>query len=352
MSGTMSLGTMSLLGHPASRPSLTFVALLLRLLASVLIVELSLRLLLPMPMLARYLGGSAGARIRAFGRGTPPPEARAIFDPLLGWTNGADGAIPIDGSIQHTTSQRLRGTRLYSREKLAGVLRIEVFGDSFAFGSEVDDGATYSAVLEGSLPRAEVLDFGVQGYGLDQALLRFRKEGTAFHPDVVVVGFVSVLSTRNTLTHTTYPKPHFVLRGRLELEGVPVPDLDEGLRAYTRSSRILDAWRMIRTPVDAPDPTLDRALLVEFVAEIRASGARPVIVSYPVPSEMGRESGSMRTYWEACVMTGATCVDTGPAFGAARARGVALSAPHGHFNAAGHRIVAGALADALAEAPR
>jgi lysophospholipase L1-like esterase len=96
-----------------------------------------------------------------------------------------------------------------------------------------------------------------------------------------------------------------------------------------------------------PDEALDRALLVEFVAEIRASGARAIIVRYPVLPEIGRESEFTRLYRDACAQTGALCVDTSPAFDAASARGVALSAPGNHFNAAGHRIVAGALADAL-----
>jgi hypothetical protein len=338
---------------PRSRRSLAFVVLLMRLLASVLIVELTLRLLLPMPMFGTSFRGPLAARIRAFGHGKPT-EARAIFDPLLGWSNAAGAAIPIDGSIQSTTFQRMRGTHVYALAKPAGVLRVEVFGDSFAFGSEVADEDTYCAVLERSVPRTEVLDFGVQGYGLDQALLRFRKEGPAFHPDVVVIGFVSVLSIRNTSTYTQYPKPRFVLGqgGRLDLEGVPVPDLDDGLRAYEHGSRILDAWHMAMDPMDGSDETLDRALLVEFVGEIRASGARPIIVTYPVPSEMGRVSRSMAVYSEACVKTAATCIDTTPAFEAARARGVVLRATHDHFNAAGHRIVAGALAEALVGLPQ
>jgi hypothetical protein len=344
----------STVSSPSSRRALALLVLVLRLIASVLIVELTLRVLLPLPMFRWYLRGPAGGRIiaiPALRRWTPDGRGlNEVFDPLLGWTNSPESSRVENEKVHatsHTTSQSLRGTRIYSPEKPPGVLRIEVFGDSFAFGSEVADEATYSAVLEQSLPRAEVLNFGVLGYGLDQALLRFRKEGRASHPDVVVIGFVSALPFRDTQAFTFNPKPYFVLRGgKLDLEGVPVPSVPETLRAYDRSSRIVDVWRMM-TSVTRADEALDRALLVEFVAEIRASGARPVIVRYPVLTEIGRKPDYAIPYSEACGRTGATCVDTCAAFDTASARGVGLSSPLGHFNAAGHRIVAAALAEAL-----
>ncbi len=326
--------------------------LLLRLLASVLIVELVLRLVLPMPMFRSFLRGPIGGRIIQVGslRWGPPPNGHAV-DPLLGWTD-APGTFSMTSGVESTSAQHLRGTRIYSVEKPPGVLRVEVFGDSFAFGNEVGDESTYSAVLEGTLPRAEVLNFGVKGYGLDQALLRFRKEGPAFHPDVVVIGFVSALPLRDTQNFTFYPKPYFVLRdGQLVLEGVPVPTVDEAVRSYEWGSRILDVWRMLTVTLEE-DGELEESLLVEFVDEIRASGARAIIVRYPMLNEIGRDCSYTTQLRNACKRTGATCIDTCPAFDAANSRGVVLSAPGAnHFNAAGHRIVAGALADALSVAP-
>jgi hypothetical protein len=327
-------------------------ALLFRLLASVLIVELVLRLVLPMPMFSRFLRGPIGARIISVGsRGHgPAPDAHTV-DPLLGWTN-APGVLAMKSGVESTSPQNLRGTRLYSVEKPPSVLRVEVFGDSFAFGTDVGDESTYSAVLERILPHAEVLNFGVKGYGLDQALLRFRKEGPAFDPDVVVIGFVSALVLRDAQSFTFHPKPRFVLRDdKLVLEGVPVQTIEEAVRSYEWSSRIVDVWRMLTVTL-VPDDPVEEPLLVEFVAEIRATGARAVIVRYPVLEEIGRESLYTTTFRDACAQTGATCIDTCPAFDAANANGVVLSAPGAnHFNAAGHRIVAGALADALSVAP-
>jgi hypothetical protein len=269
------------------------------------------------------------------------------LDPELGWTN-PPGETYLENTVTHATSQHLRGTRLYPLEKPPGVTRIEVFGDSFAFGSEVDDDSCYAAQLEKRLPSAEVLDFGVPGYGLDQAFLRFRKEGPAFHPDVVVIGYVSALPGRDTEPFTFFYKPYFVLReGQLVLRGTPVPGFADALTAYAHSSRIVDVWRIL-VHSDRTDEALERALLAEFVKQIRASGARPVLVRYPIPMEFGRQSPISQLYADACVATGATCVDTKPAFDDAHARGVELSAPRAvHFNAAGHGIVAEALAEAL-----
>ena len=64
-----------------------------------------------------------------------------------------------------------------------------LFGDSFVYGNEVSDDDAWCAVLEASSDALEVLNYGVGGYGLDQAFLRFQREGMALHPDVVLIGF-------------------------------------------------------------------------------------------------------------------------------------------------------------------
>ncbi|MGH7436100.1 MAG: SGNH/GDSL hydrolase family protein, partial [Polyangiaceae bacterium] len=262
-----------------SRRNLAVGAYVLRGLAALLVVELALRILLPVPLFLPALRhGPAGARIMMLGRVRHDAFALSgkALDPELGWTN-PPGATYVEGTTTHATSQHLRGTRLYPLEKPPGVTRIEVFGDSFAFGSEVDDDSCYAAQLEKRLPSTEVLDFGVPGYGLDQALLRFRKEGPAYHPDVVVIGYVSTLPARDSEPFTFFYKPYFVLRGgQLVLLGTPVPGFAEGMKAYAHSSRLVDVWRMLRYSGRA-DEALERALLAEFVTEIRAAGARPVL---------------------------------------------------------------------------
>ncbi len=52
---------------------------------------------------------------------------------------------------------------------------IATFGDSFTFGDEVDDDETWQYFLSNIL-HANVANYGVGGYGTDQAFLRFREK--------------------------------------------------------------------------------------------------------------------------------------------------------------------------------
>jgi hypothetical protein len=63
---------------------------------------------------------------------------------------------------------------------------------SFTFGQEVGDDETWSCFLQNLLPGSEVINFGVQAYGHDQMLLYLQEEGIKYHPDIVILGFVSM----------------------------------------------------------------------------------------------------------------------------------------------------------------
>ena len=263
--------------------------------------------------------------------------------PTLGWTNPGGEVDAIGGATAHVNARGLRADREYSIERPAGVTRIEVFGDSFAFGTEVDDESTYCWVLERILSQAEVLNFGVPGYGLDQMMLRFQTEGVAFHPDIVVIGIVSPLLAR-TGSFTFWYKPYFEIEaGKLVLHGVPVPSLAEAVSRQRYGLRILDVASMVFDPGSQINPVpLNRAILQHFLAAIRAAGAQPMIVRAPFLDEYLRDRGSSEDFLGGCE-PGVMCVDTFPAFAEAHARGVALTTG-AHFSPAGHRIVAEAIA--------
>jgi len=118
-------------------------------------------------------------------------------------------------------------------------LRIVIFGDSYAHGDEVKFQNTIGNYLELLLSKnsidAEVINFAVSGYGLDQALLRWESIKEKFQPDIVILGvqFENVKRHINLLRpfyyHTTeipYSKPRFVISGnKLQFIRNPITDV-------------------------------------------------------------------------------------------------------------------------------
>lgn len=105
--------------------------------------------------------------------------------PKLGWIYAAGYG---NGSYQ-LNSEALRSTREYAAERPTHKLRIAAFGDSYVFGSEVDNPDAWTAKMEADDPEFEVLNYGVGGYGIDQSYLRYMLEGAEFEPRVVILGF-------------------------------------------------------------------------------------------------------------------------------------------------------------------
>lgn len=110
-----------------------------------------------------------------------------VFDPLLGWTLRPSSRSP-DGAV-HVDARGLRGTREYADEIPPGVVRILSCGDSFTFCAEVRDAETWQARIEARRADWEVWNYGVGGYGTDQALLRLR-ELAAGPVDALLVGLL------------------------------------------------------------------------------------------------------------------------------------------------------------------
>jgi hypothetical protein len=114
-------------------------------------------------------------------------------------------------------------------------LRIAIFGDSFTHGDNVPYEDSWGAILEAQLSKmghsVEVLNLGGPGYGMDQAFLRWEKEGKPLRPDIVIFGFQksNVKRNMNILrflyspdTGVIFSKPRFILDDdQLQLVNVP-----------------------------------------------------------------------------------------------------------------------------------
>ena len=122
-----------------------------------------------------------------------------IYDEALGWTYRPNsvrqsGAFTINGG-------GIRARRDYAQQPPADSLRIALFGDSFTAGDDVGDEEVWGRQLEILLGaaglRAEVLNFGVGAYGMDQAFLRWKNEGKRYAPDIVIFGLQPENMARN-----------------------------------------------------------------------------------------------------------------------------------------------------------
>src|SRR5512147_1251033 len=104
------------------------------------------------------------------------------FDSDLGWCIRPNGVSK--NGLFRANAVGLRGDRDYAPQPPTGVTRIAVFGESFVHGDKVANEETWPHLLEIAAADVEVLNFGVNGYGTDQALLRYRRDGVAYHPQV------------------------------------------------------------------------------------------------------------------------------------------------------------------------
>jgi acetyltransferase AlgX (SGNH hydrolase-like protein) len=124
------------------------------------------------------------------------------WDPYVGFTNipGLRGSSATSDFVMHVTinSHGLRD-REFAYAKPRHVFRVGLFGDSFTFGEGVQNDEAYPKVLEGLLNGAsrpagttiEVLNFGVGKSGTSHQLALFRKEGTKYDLDLVILGFLA-----------------------------------------------------------------------------------------------------------------------------------------------------------------
>lgn len=168
-------------------------------------------------------------------------------EPHTGWTYRASARLRF-GAKFTTNAHGFRSTREFELNPSANTIRIAAFGDSFTAGPDVADDKVWAQVLEDGLAargiRAEVLNFGVGGYGMGQAYLRWRHLGLGFSPDIVVFGFHPENLKRNVnvfrplyfpATALPFSKPRFILvDGALDLVNFPAVPPEELMQVYER----------------------------------------------------------------------------------------------------------------------
>ena len=153
---------------------------------------------------------------------------RGVYDPYLGWDQPYNS---------NTGGGRTVGVTTYDLQPAEDVLRVVAIGDSFVFGSYVDSDETYPAYLETLLDNGEVLNMGVVGYGIDQAVLKYQAYGEQYNPDVVLLGTFPHNYIRTALSFYGYAKPLFEYdesTGIMQLTNTDIPPPEEVYDALDR----------------------------------------------------------------------------------------------------------------------
>jgi hypothetical protein len=301
---------------------------------SFLVIAVSPRLLREEIRRTKEVLAEQSSRIRQLMESSP--KHLLLVDPPLGWRYRAGYRDPRN----QLNEQGVRSARIYAAAPGAGIVRVAAFGDSFVYCNEVGDADSWPALMESLAPRFEVLNYGVGGYGTDQAYLRFMLEGGVLTPDVVIIGFAPVdlgrvvNVYRRFISNRELPlvKPRFVLGPDGDLSLVPNPveragdyarylaaprtvfalgdhdhwyepviyenpfyDLSATVRVATTlwvraRRRFIDADRLLvgdglLRPVtfnaESTAFRIQAALLKKFRDAVRASGAVPVVVIFP-----------------------------------------------------------------------
>jgi hypothetical protein len=151
----------------------------------------------------------------------------ARLDPLLGWPSpAAVGSGELDAS----------GSRITPAYPDPGKqpARVSIYGDSFAWSDEVDPIHAWGNVLSGML-KGRVANFGMVGYGTDQAYLRF-KTNLQDQASVVILVFSSDNIRRNVNRVRNFiipgaqlgTKPRFIVGAAGQMEMIPLPEFNAG----------------------------------------------------------------------------------------------------------------------------
>lgn len=153
------------------------------------------------------------------------------FDQALGWTVTPGLTRAANSATYHSNNAGMRSDREYTLAPPETGPRLAAFGDSFTHCDDVENNECWTAQLEANVPGLEVLNFGVSGYAPDQAWLRYQREGRAYRPCAVLIGYMveNVNRVVNRFrpfyqpeTGITLGKPRFLLRGD-SLELLPLP---------------------------------------------------------------------------------------------------------------------------------
>jgi hypothetical protein len=326
----------------------------------------------------------------------PDPIIGFRHTPGLQYWNFAENDHPITGRINSFGWR----DRERSLEKPAGTYRVAFLGDSFVIAIQVETDSTFVALAEDELTArlgtpVEVMNFGRSGATQTEELLVLRSDVAAFSPDLVAVLFNPENDIGDVARNTTGPlRPFYELtpdgelrldttfsgsrayRVRAAINGLKQRSalaslLTERYNLFVRARRMRGRAvpqgalpRHLTLCTSRPDPAysknyrLNKVLIAEMASYCRQRGARFLLVCGDTvyePREIERLAAADPTFdpgfFEADLAELADSLGVDylglqtPFMEHANAGGGSLH--WGHYNYAGHRVVARALSDKL-----
>jgi hypothetical protein len=311
------------------------------------------------------------------------------YSAALGWTIKPGGR----GDLYRANAQGIRADREFARVPPPGTLRIAAFGDSFTHGDEVPNEDTWQEILMRAHPGVEAMNFGVGAYGLDQAFLRYQRDGADYGARVVLIGFMPENLFRHVNVYRPFyvpnsglalAKPRYELdQGRLVLVENPMRDLAGYRELLAHPERELprlgahDLFFQVRPHEGALDLPLARvvksvrwswadwrlgvsggaydtsgepfrvtaAIVEAFAATVSKNGSLPIVVIYPRRRDVERFRRDGSRYYAAlidyCRARGIRVLDLAESLASSGAPLDALVVRH--YTAAGNRVVAEAI---------
>ena len=332
-------------------------------------------------------------------------DSAYIDDDELGWVPKpsfrSEHRLPHNQMSSFSTNSLGLRDREIELKKRAGVQRIVVAGDSFAWGWGVNDGDNFASRLMIGRPDREVINLGVINYNVVQEMKYFERVGEQLQPDVVLLAFCM-----NDIVGSTYdflarrvgrpPARHEPARGMLRVKqtiadhsvvyqlandvvmthrGLMRLAVRLGLKDVLNGYEALDynvRPFLKQYPLElANEWNTAMAQVLQFKSITDAHGVRLIVAIIPALQSVERSAleGSLATsIYETddfdldrpygaiaslAQQSGIEFINPTAAFRAAESLGIRLYLKGDmHFNAEGHRLFAKTIADYLDGAAR
>ena len=268
------------------------------------------------------------------------------------------GYAPVDTNRRAARPVNAKGYRDLPRAipKPPGVRRVLSLGDSFAWGASVEFEDAYPQRLERALTRRrhetwEVVNLALPGMATVDHAAQLEKEGEAYGPDVVVLGFVlndsqdaAAAEAQRAEDWLTHPPPSGGPSALLRLVRTRLWATGENQRRISGYRSMYDdkapGWIAARAALKSMGAWC-RQRGVPFVVAIFPLFANPLDDRYPFAEAHARIA-------QAAAEAGARVVDLLPAYRGLRGDVLVVNgADDEHPNEIAHRIAAGVILRAL-----